>query len=139
MSGILVYSELESTALCLLTRGRELAAGLGKPLALALLGEGAVDQAAASFAHGASQAYVGNDSGVSHLAAALGVPTVAVFGPTDPNVWAPRGPSVHTVRGSAPCAPCNPRERRACARSRCLEAISTYGVVDVLWNVLSAA
>jgi ADP-heptose:LPS heptosyltransferase len=35
---------------------------------------------------------VGNDSGVSHLSAALGVPTVAVFGPTDPAVWAPRGP-----------------------------------------------
>lgn len=37
---------------------------------------------------------VGNDSGVSHLSAALGVPTVAVFGPTDPAVWAPRGPRV---------------------------------------------
>ncbi|MGC4056473.1 MAG: glycosyltransferase family 9 protein [Paludibaculum sp.] len=35
--------------------------------------------------------YIGNDSGISHLAAACGVPTVAVFGPTDPAVWAPRG------------------------------------------------
>ncbi len=42
--------------------------------------------------------YVGNDSGVSHLAAALGAPTVAVFGPTDPCVWAPRGPRVQVVR-----------------------------------------
>jgi len=41
--------------------------------------------------------YVGNDSGVSHLAAALGVPTVAVFGPTDPRTWAPRGPVVKVV------------------------------------------
>jgi heptosyltransferase III len=48
-----------------------------------------------------SHGYVGNDSGVSHLAAALGVPTVAVFGPTDPAVWAPRGPdvSIVTARG----------------------------------------
>jgi electron transfer flavoprotein alpha subunit len=61
MSGILVYSELESTALGLLTKGRELAAELGKPLAIALLGEGAAGQADASFAHGASRAYVGND------------------------------------------------------------------------------
>jgi heptosyltransferase-2 len=38
--------------------------------------------------------YLGNDSGVSHLAAAIGVPTVAVFGPTDPAVWAPLGPRV---------------------------------------------
>lgn len=61
MSGILVYSELASTALGLLTKGRELAAGLGKPLAVALLGEGAASQADACFAHGASRAYVAND------------------------------------------------------------------------------
>jgi heptosyltransferase-2 len=51
-----------------------------------------------------SRGYIGNDSGVSHLAAALGVPTVAVFGPTDPAVWAPLGPevSVVTARADAP-------------------------------------
>lgn len=38
--------------------------------------------------------YVGNDSGVTHLAAALGVPTIALFGPTDPRSWAPVGPRV---------------------------------------------
>ncbi len=38
--------------------------------------------------------YIGNDSGISHLAAAAGVPVVVLFGPTDPNVWAPRGPKV---------------------------------------------
>ncbi len=47
----------------------------------------------------ACDAYLGNDSGMSHLAAALGVRTVAVFGPTDPAVWAPRGPCVRIVRG----------------------------------------
>ena len=35
--------------------------------------------------------FVGNDAGVAHLTAALGTPTVAIFGPTDPRVWAPRG------------------------------------------------
>jgi ADP-heptose:LPS heptosyltransferase len=35
---------------------------------------------------------------VSHLAAALGVPTVAVFGPTEPDVWRPLGPRVTVVR-----------------------------------------
>jgi heptosyltransferase-3 len=35
--------------------------------------------------------YIGNDSGVTHLAAAVGTPTVAIFGPTDPAIWAPRG------------------------------------------------
>ncbi len=38
------------------------------------------------------RAHVGNDSGISHLAAALGLPTLALFGPTDPARWAPRGP-----------------------------------------------
>jgi lipopolysaccharide heptosyltransferase III len=35
--------------------------------------------------------FVGNDSGISHLAAAVGTPVVALFGNTDPRVWAPRG------------------------------------------------
>ncbi len=34
--------------------------------------------------------YIGNDSGITHLAAAVGTPVVALFGPTDPRVWAPR-------------------------------------------------
>ncbi|MBN1918163.1 MAG: glycosyltransferase family 9 protein [Verrucomicrobia bacterium] len=38
--------------------------------------------------------FVGHDSGVSHIAAAVGTPTVAVFVSTDPRVWAPRGVSV---------------------------------------------
>jgi len=42
--------------------------------------------------------YVGNDSGVSHVAAAWGAPTIALFGPTDPAVWAPQGPEVEIVR-----------------------------------------
>lgn len=42
--------------------------------------------------------YVGNDSGVTHLAAAWGAPTLALFGPSDPAQWAPRGPRVSTLR-----------------------------------------
>jgi hypothetical protein len=41
--------------------------------------------------------YVGNDSGITHLAAAVGTPVVAWFGPTDPAVWAPRGEHVIAV------------------------------------------
>jgi len=42
--------------------------------------------------------YVGNDSGVTHLASAVGTPVVALFGPTDPAIWAPRGQSVEIRR-----------------------------------------
>jgi len=45
-----------------------------------------------------SALYIGNDSGVTHLAAAVGAPVVALFGPTDPAVWGPRGAHVRIVR-----------------------------------------
>jgi len=44
--------------------------------------------------------YVGNDSGVSHLGAGLGVSTVAVFGPTDPRTWRPLGRRVVSCGGN---------------------------------------
>lgn len=42
--------------------------------------------------------FVGHDSGVSHLAAAWGAPSVVLFGPTEPGLWAPVGPQVRVVR-----------------------------------------
>lgn len=44
-----------------------------------------------------SRCYLGNDSGITHLAAMLGVPVVALFGPSDPAVWHPIGPSVKVI------------------------------------------
>src|SRR5205814_6933881 len=41
--------------------------------------------------------YLGNDSGITHLAAAVGTPVLALFGPTDTEVWAPRGPNVRVA------------------------------------------
>lgn len=48
---------------------------------------------------------VAGDTGVAHLAAALGTPVVALFGPTDPALTAPRGPA-RVVRHPVPCSPC---------------------------------
>lgn len=45
-----------------------------------------------------SRVTVGNDSGITHLAAAAGAPVVALFGPTDPALWAPRGERVVVVK-----------------------------------------
>jgi len=42
--------------------------------------------------------YVGNDSGITHLAAAAGAPVLALFGPTDPEIWGPRGGNVRVAR-----------------------------------------
>ena len=41
--------------------------------------------------------YIGNDSGITHLAAATGAPVVALFGPTDPRIWAPRGNQISVI------------------------------------------
>ncbi len=48
-----------------------------------------------------ARVFVGNDSGISHLAAAVGTPVVALFGPTNPQIWAPRGPHVRVIAKAA--------------------------------------
>lgn len=45
-----------------------------------------------------SALYIGNDSGVSHLAAVMGTPTIVIFGPTRAETWAPRGAQVAVVK-----------------------------------------
>jgi ADP-heptose:LPS heptosyltransferase len=47
---------------------------------------------------GCSRGYIGNDSGITHLAAAMGIRTVVVFGPTDPAIYGPLGPAVTILR-----------------------------------------
>ncbi len=46
------------------------------------------------------QLFLGHDSGVTHLAAALGLPTIALFGPTDPSIWAPLGTRVIVLQSA---------------------------------------
>lgn len=49
----------------------------------------------------ACQAFVGNDSGITHLAAAVGVPTIALFGLSDAARWGPRGARVRVLQAPA--------------------------------------
>lgn len=46
--------------------------------------------------------FVGNDAGPTHLAAQIGLPTLALFGPTDATRWSPRGPRVHLLAPASP-------------------------------------
>ncbi len=50
--------------------------------------------------------YIGNDSGISHLAAFLGLPTLVIFGPSDSVRWRPFGDNVRVVTPSEICCPC---------------------------------
>jgi ADP-heptose:LPS heptosyltransferase len=47
----------------------------------------------------ATNLYIGNDSGITHVAAAVGCTTLAIFGATDPSIWAPKGMDVTVLRG----------------------------------------
>ncbi len=58
----------------------------------------------------ACRVFLTNDSGAMHVASALGVPTVAVFGATDDTTTGPTGPLARVVREHAECAPCLRRE-----------------------------
>ena len=78
-------------------------------------------------------ALVSGDTGVSHLAAALGTPVVALFGPTDPTLTAPRGPST-VLTHPVPCAPCF---YRVCPIEHpCLVEIEAPRVVDAVISAI---
>ena len=77
-----------------------------------------------------AQGYIGHDSGVTHLAALLGVPTVAMFGPTDEQRWAPRGAHVTVVRGGR-CTCADWDAVRACTEKCCLN-VNPDNIFEVL-------
>lgn len=79
----------------------------------------------------AATVYLGNDSGITHLAASLGLPTVAIFGPTCPDVWGPRGPNVKILSPKIPSSSRLTKTRPDCSRV-CLESILPETVIEVL-------
>lgn len=81
--------------------------------------------------------FIGNDSGITHLSSAVGTPTIAMFGPTDPEVWGPRGENILILSGEAECSPCSPQEWEACTRQKCLENLEVETVYDAVEKLLS--
>jgi len=76
-----------------------------------------------------------NDTGTMHLAAALGVPTVAIFGSTDPTLTAPLGEGHEVVQHKVDCNPCFLRE---CPIDyRCMLRIEASQVADAMAAVVS--
>lgn len=68
--------------------------------------------------------FIGNDSGLTHLAAIVSLPTVAVFGPSDPIRWKPLGPAVAVVRSNTDCSPCHETDKSTCNSLDCFKGIS---------------
>jgi heptosyltransferase-2 len=79
--------------------------------------------------------FLTNDSGAMHVASALGVPTVAVFGPTDPWATGPKGPRVCLVREPLDCSPC---KLRVCPIDhRCMQRIPAEAVARAARELLA--
>lgn len=76
--------------------------------------------------------FLSNDSGPLHLAAALGVPAVGLFGPTDPAVWAPNFAPNVTILREGDCPPCGDQMRCTQPRRICMESITVAQVMDAL-------
>ncbi len=105
---------------------------------------------------GAARVYIGPDTAVTHLAAGTGVPTVALYGPTDPRIWGPwpvggldrpwaaagtiqhRG-NVWLVQNPLPCLPCRLEgcERRLDSHSQCLDELAVEQVVVAVDQALA--
>lgn len=82
------------------------------------------------------QALVANDSGAMHLGAAMGVPTVGVFGPTNPDQTRPVGARAAFVRGVAECSPC--RHTICPIDHRCMTSVGSQAVVESLLREVRA-
>jgi heptosyltransferase-3 len=107
---------------------------------------------------GRARVFVGPDTSVTHLAAATGCPTVALFGPTDPRLWGPwpvgglsqawaaTGPvqrrgNVWLVQHAFPCTPCQLEgcERRLESYSACLDALAVEQAMCAVDEALSGS
>jgi lipopolysaccharide heptosyltransferase II len=80
------------------------------------------------------QLLVSNDTGTMHLAASLGVPTVALFGSTEPTLTRPLGADHVIIRHQVECSPCYQRE---CPIDfRCMQAITPEEVADAVFDLV---
>ena len=77
-----------------------------------------------------------NDTGTMHLASLLGVPTVAIFGSTEPRLTGPLGNYHIVLRHQVECSPCFLRE---CPIDfRCMKAVAVEEVVEAVLSVLKS-
>jgi heptosyltransferase-2 len=85
----------------------------------------------------AASVAISNDSGLMHIAAAIGTPTIGIFGPTSPYHWAPLNGLASTVQTKT-VVPCRPCHRPVCTMNehRCMRDIPASDVVEITHQVL---
>ena len=81
---------------------------------------------------------ISNDSGLMHIAAAIGTPTMGIFGPTSPYLWAPLNGLAATVLQTKAVLPCQPCQRTVCTMNdhRCMRDIDPAYVAEVAQRLL---
>jgi heptosyltransferase-2 len=107
-------------------------AGLARP-ALDLTGKTQIAELPALLSR--CSAFLGNDSGALHVAASVGLPVVAVFGPTDPCGTAPVTPRCTIVQEKPYCSPCF--LRRCPTDHRCMKAVTSEMVSKQLLRIVA--
>ncbi|MEW6184550.1 MAG: glycosyltransferase family 9 protein [Thermodesulfobacteriota bacterium] len=83
-----------------------------------------------------SSLFIGVDSAGMHIAAAVGTPTVTIFGPSSPVSWAPRGSGHRVVQSRLPCVPCRQKGCAGSEQSRCLEELPVSEVMAAVASQL---
>lgn len=81
---------------------------------------------------------IGVDSAGLHFAAAVGTPTIGIYGPTPAEIWAPRGPGHLVIHKDLPCLPCRRMGCDNSRRSRCLEELSLAEMIPQIQGHLAA-
>jgi heptosyltransferase-2 len=89
----------------------------------------------------AASVAISNDSGLMHIAAAIGTPTMGIFGPTSPYLWAPLNGLAATVLQTKSQLPCQPCQRTVCTMNdhRCMRDIDASDVADIAQGILQRA
>jgi len=78
--------------------------------------------------------FIGGDSAGVHIAAAVGTPTVSIFGPSSSAGWAPKGSQHFIIKKNFECVPCLQKGCQGSEISRCLEELA----LDDVWSVVKA-
>src|SRR5262249_13417615 len=111
--------------------------GAGDPAIRDLTGP---DLRNAILALASADAAISNDSGLLHVAAALGTPTIGIFGPTSPWHWAPLNPLAAVVQadGEIDCRPCHKPVCRM-GHHRCMTEIAPDRIFALAQSALASA
>jgi len=111
--------------------------GSKDPKNIFLIGETTLDESIAILSK--SSLVIGNDTGLSYAAEAVGTPLIVILGPTSRETGAgPFGPDSQSIQQQLWCRPCSQKGNRKCYRKRqyCLENISVDEIFGVVQSVL---